>query len=78
MIPVSICKENSPKEIIELYYFYWPLEVGLGYVEIMGKRFPISPVKPDDWEPIKTVDVDGKTAIVSRFHYDILGVDPSL
>lgn len=38
----------------------------------MGKKFPISPVKQNDWEPIKTVDVGGKTTIVSRFHYDIL------
>ena len=48
------------------------MEVGLKYVEIMGKRFPISPIKQDDWEPIKTVDVYGKTTVVSRFHYNIL------
>ncbi|MDE0090500.1 MAG: hypothetical protein OXP12_03990 [Thaumarchaeota archaeon] len=75
MIPVSICKTCNPKAIVEscnVHYFYWPLEVGLGHVKIMGKGFPISPVKQDDWEPIKTIDVDGKTTIVSRFHYDIL------
>ena len=38
----------------------------------MGKEFPISPIKQNNWEPIKTVDVDEKTTIVSRFHYDIL------
>lgn len=75
MIPVSICNKNNPKKIIEsdhVHYFYWPLEGGIGYIKIGGKKFPISPVKRDDWEPIKTVDVDGKTTIVSRFHYDIL------
>ena len=65
MIPVNICKKSNPKEIIEsddVHYFYWPLKVGLGYVKIMGKKFP-APVKQNDWEPIKTMDVDGKTTI---------------
>ena len=75
MIPVSICNRNNPKEVIEsdnVHYFYWPVEIGLGYIEISGKKLPISPIKPDDVEPIKTVDVGGKTTIVSRYHYDIL------
>ena len=76
MIPVSICKTSNPKEIIEsdnVHYFYWPLEIGLGYLKIMeGMKLPISPIKRDDWEPIKIVDIDGKTTIVSRFHYDTL------
>ncbi len=55
----------------ETHYFYWPLEAGFTYITILGRKFPIFPIKKDDYEPIKTSEWKGKKIVLSRFHYDI-------
>lgn len=74
MEKIAICKNHKPSKIIEkddTHYFYWPIEIGLGKIKIWKWKFPISPVKLHDYEPIKTMIIDGEMIAITRFHYDI-------
>ena len=68
--------KGEPKKVIEkddVHYFYWPIEIGVGKIRIFGREIPLPlPIKLPDYEPIKVLQIDGKTQVLSRFHYKIL------
>lgn len=74
METVEICNRNNPKKVFEhdeIHYFYWPVELGVGYIKIKKYKIPLMPIKFFDYEPIKLNNVDGKKTITTRFHYKI-------
>lgn len=59
-------------ELNDVHYFYWPWEIGLGFINIGKFRIPEFPIKLWDYEPAKLLRIGEKLAIVSRYHYRIL------
>ena len=67
-------RKGNPKSVIEkdnVHYFYFPIELGLGKIRILGIEIP-TPIKFPDFEPVKVVKLLGKVQAISRFHYKIL------
>lgn len=68
--------KGNPRQVIEkddVHYFYFPVELGIGKIRILGVEIPLPlPIKFPDYEPIKLFKLNGKTQVASRFHYQIL------
>lgn len=68
--------KGKPKRVIEkddIHYFYFPAELGIGKIKILGIELPLPlPIKIPDYEPIKAVRFKGRAQVISRFHYKIL------
>ena len=74
MLPLSICRQNKPRKVIEdddVHYFYWPVELGVTYITVWNKKLPILPIKFSDYEPLKETMFGNKMVVATRFHYEI-------
>lgn len=68
-------RKGKPKKVFEksdVHYFYWPIELGFGYIKIEDFKVPTFPFKVLDYEPIKALKHRDNPQIVSRFHYRVL------
>ncbi|MGH9877176.1 MAG: hypothetical protein ACRD5H_06015 [Nitrososphaerales archaeon] len=70
-----ICNSSGLEAVYEdkdTHYFYWPVELGLGWIQLWKFKIPSFPLKKLDYEPVKSFIVSGKKVALTRFHYHVL------